>query len=442
MNENENAKIGKIEIDENAEPTLVEVDIKDVQNPPDDPVSTSENPDDKNEIKDPKKSSGKQLSMQNLFIADEKTIDKRQKLFKRVFSILFVVIIVGTIIFTALRDFASDKPLAPAGEIFDTLSKNWFYLPCALLALFFAYFFKGLKLSVCAKHLTGKWHFKTCMGTAIVGHYYNYVTPLAVGGQPFEIYYLSKHGVHGGAAASLPIATFFQSQFAFTIIGVTALILLQTNALGIDWQYFSKDSITVASTLAIAGLILGFLMPLTVVTFCFFPRVGAFFVKIAIWFGSKLRIVKNPKLTTQKTMRTVINNATCLKKISTNPLVFISSFLMGMCEQLALLSIAYFTLRFFGFDMVGVGGFMEWMQMIEVCVILQAAVSFFPTPGNSGAADLSFYFLFETGLKRGGFTFPAMITWRLLSYYSILIIGFIFLTVKKATEKKHGLPLQ
>lgn len=434
MSKKERTTIGKIEIDKNFEPKLVEVDIDSLPE-----TITTEAPLPEEPV-NPKNSTGKQLSMQNLFIADEKNIDKRQKLVKRIFSVTFIVIVLASLLITAFRDFGSDKELAPASEIFSTLGANWFYLPCALLALFFAYFFKGLKLSVCAKHLTGKWHLKTCMETAVVGHYYNYVTPLAVGGQPFEIYYLSKHGVHGGAASSLPIATFFQSQFAFTVIGVTALILLKTNALGIDWQYFSKDSITVAQALAIVGLALGFIMPLTVVTFCFFPRIGAFFVKIAIWIGAKLKIIKNPQLTMKKTLRTVINNAACIKKISTNPLVFISSFLMGVCEQLALLSIAYFTLRFFGFDMIAVGGFMEWMQMIEVCVILQAAVSFFPTPGNAGAADISFYFLFETGLKRGGFTFPAMITWRLLSYYLIILIGFVFITVKKASDKKR-LPL-
>ncbi|MBQ7924256.1 MAG: flippase-like domain-containing protein, partial [Clostridia bacterium] len=74
---------------------------------------------------------------------------------------------------------------------------------------------KGAKLSVFCKSMTGKFHFKTCFETGIIGHYYNNVTPLAVGGRPFEIYHLSKHGVRGGVATSLPIATFFLNQFAF-----------------------------------------------------------------------------------------------------------------------------------------------------------------------------------------------------------------------------------
>ena len=437
MKKEKHPTVGKIEIDDKTHDVkLVEVDIDEV------PAEKSEDVKPETvagatDINVKKKSGGKQLSIQGLFIPDsEKTIDARQKRLKRILSVSFAVIILAAVAYTAYRDFGSGKELASAGDILKTLLVNWFYLPCALAALFFSYFFKGFKLSFCAKHLTGKWFFKTCMETAVVGHYYNYITPLAVGGQPFEIYYLSKHGVHGGVAASLPIATYFASQFAFTALGIAALLLLNTNALSVPEEYFSSSALTVASGMAIVGLVLGVFMPLIVIVFCITPRIGATIVHALIWLGGKLHVIKNPERTMYKTMRTVISNSKCLKKITANPLVFIATFLMGVCEQLAILSIAYFTLRFFGFDLPA-SGFFEWMQMIQVCVILQAAVSFFPTPGNSVAADLSFYFLFETGLKLGGFAFPAMLTWRFLSYYSYLIIGFILLAVKRHGEKNR-----
>ena len=421
--------VGKIEFDEStAEPKIVEVDIKDV---PKDKDVTIENAVDK-----PKKSSGRQLSMQNLFLPNEnETVDKRQKLLKRILSAVFIAIVIAALAYTAINDFGSGKEMASAEEIFATLFANWFYLPCAFTALFLAFFCKGLKLSFCAKHLTGKWHFKVCMETAIVGHYYNYVTPLAVGGQPFEIFYLSKHGVHGGVASSLPIATYFSTQFAVTLLGIVAIVFLRFDVLNLDPEFFPKAALNMTTGVAIIGLVLGFLMPIMVVLFCILPRLAASIFYAGVWIGHKIRLVKDPKRTMYRSLRTIINNSRCLKKITRNPLVFIASLIMGFGEQLALLSIAYFTLRFFGFDMP-TDGFTEWMQMIQVCAILQAAVSFIPTPGNSGAQELSFYFLFETGLHRGGFTFPAMLTWRLISYYMVLLIGFSFLTSKKHAEKK------
>lgn len=430
MDKKQHPTVGKIEIDEETlNPKLVEVDIDEM------PVNDPEADNDVEVALEKMKSVGKQIVMHKHFIPDDTSIGERQKRLKKILYIAFVVIILAAVAYTAYRDFGSGKELASASEIFKTLAKNWFYLPCALAALFFSYFFKGLKLSVCAKHLTGNWHLKTCMETGAVGFYYNYITPLAVGGQPFEIYYLSKHGVHGGVAASLPIATFFSSQFAFTALGVIALSLFSTNALNVPAEFFSGSAVAVASGAALLGLALGVIMPLFVIIFSITPRIGTSILHAGIWLGGKFRVIKDPKRTMYKTMRTVISNSKCLKKITSSPLVFISTVLMGACEQLARLSIAYFTLRFFGFDIPESGGFLEWMQIIQVCVVLEAAISFVPTPGNSVAADISFYFLFETGLKLGGFAFPAMLTWRLLSYYSYLIIGFTMLTVKRHKER-------
>ena len=88
--------------------------------------------------------------------------------------------------------------------------------------------------------------------------------------------------------------------------------------------------------------------------------------------------------------------------------------------------------------MLGVNGFSEWLMVAQVCFILNAAISFTPTPGNSGAADLSFFSFFERGLAKG-LAFPAMITWRLLVFYSFIIIGFIFASVKKKSDRKKEL---
>ena len=100
--------VGKIEFDEStAEPKIVEVDIKDV---PKDKDVTIENAVDK-----PKKSSGRQLSMQNLFLPNEnETVDKRQKLLKRILSAVFIAIVIAALAYTAINDFGSGKEMASA----------------------------------------------------------------------------------------------------------------------------------------------------------------------------------------------------------------------------------------------------------------------------------------------------------------------------------------
>ena len=124
--------------------------------------------------------------------------------------------------------------------------------------------------------------------------------------------------------------------------------------------------------------------------------------------------------------------------MSRNPLVFVTEFVLSLMENIALSTIAYFTLKLFGFDLPS-DGFHEWLQVVQLCIILYISISFVPTPGNSGAADLSFYLLFSTGITAACLAFPAMVTWRVLAFYSFIIIGFIFTKINRKSERKAHL---
>jgi uncharacterized protein (TIRG00374 family) len=167
------------------------------------------------------------------------------------------------------------------------------------------------------------------------------------------------------------------------------------------------------------------------------PRFGAKLVKIVITLAYKLKIVKEPKKIIYKITKTLIRNSQCVKKTFKKPLLAIACFLVSFLEHFAYLSIAYFTLKIFGFNshMAEYDPFLEWLQIIQLVLLLNTSVSFIPTPGNSGAADLSFYLLFTSGLA-GGLTFPAMTIWRIFAFYSFIIIGFIFATLKKRSDKR------
>lgn len=383
------------------------------------------------------KSIGKQLVMTRFLgiSKEDESIGKKQKALKRILTTVFIVFVLGVFAFTFYNDFFSTEKQYPSlKEMWLVLLNSWEYLLYALLALTTFFFLKGLKMSIMCKSMTKKFHFATCFETGIIGTYYNCITPLAVGGQPFEIYHLSKHGIHGGVASSLPIASFFLNQLAFVTLGIVCLIMFKNNTLEIP-QHILGVFPAIFTVLAVIGLVCSLFLPLMVVIFSLMPKLGAKLVHFGIGLGGKLKIIKDPKSTTKKTIQNIFHNSTCLKKLGTNPIVFFLTLLISFAERLAEASIAYFALRFFGFDLLS-NSFLEWMQVVQIVIVLYAAISFIPTPGNSGAADLSFYLLFEVGLL-AGFAFPAMILWRLLSFYSYIVIGFIFTTIKKKADRKR-----
>ncbi|MBE7087398.1 MAG: flippase-like domain-containing protein [Clostridiales bacterium] len=422
--------INKIEIDESSgEPSIVSIPADQVETP-----HLQKNQNRKRSKKD--KSAGKQLIMHGIlgFSREDESINKRQKIFKNVCAVLFIILIVGVLAFTAYKDFFANEHGTPDwNEIWITLSRNWYYGLLCVFSLGLCFLLKGTKLSIMCKSMTKKWHFKTCMETAIIGHYYNSVTPLAVGGQPFEIYHLSKHGIHGGVATSLPISAYFLHQVAFITLCFTSFLLFKNNVLGVPSNFLNPF----ISVTAIIGLILGAIVPILVITFSLLPRFCSFLVHFVIFVGGKLKLIKKPKETTYKTLKTVVHNGKCIKKLASKPIVFIVSAIISICEHLALCSIAYYCLKMFGLIWHD-NGLIEWLQVVHICEIIYVAISFIPTPGNSGAADFSFYTLFASGAGiTTGLAFPAMLTWRIMSFYSFIIIGFTFITLKNRADKLH-----
>lgn len=386
---------------------------------------------------------GKQIVMNKVFGIDERdAVSKRQKFFKTLATISFFVLVIGVLCWTAYKDFfSSDKQLPPKKYLKEIFSDRWYFIFFTVFSVFLCYFFKGLKLSLISKKIRGKGEFGVCMATGLLGLYYNYATPFAMGGQPFEIYYLTKHGFTGGEATSATLSTFILHQIAFVVCGVVSVIMFASNALKIPDLMISAIP-TVISAVAIFGLCLAASVPFFTILFSFNPKIGAKIVDFVFFIGGKLKIVKSPEKSREKTVNSIVSNANCLKRLSRMPVLFTAETVLSFAEQLANCSIAYFTLKFFGFNWNAQSGIAEWLQVVQLCFILYAAISFIPTPGNSGAADLSFYLLFDTGLgisadiAYGGLAFPAMLVWRFFSFYIYIIIGFIFTAIDKKRKKK------
>ena len=423
----EDTKFTKIEIDEKTkEPKLVLVDAK---NLPQENKNSAKNY--VNVVPD----NPSQLTMKKfLGFQTDKAIDKRKRLFKNVLSVLFIIFAVGVLVFTAIADFSNEN-IASSENIKTTLLKNWFYLIFAFVSVAVFFVTKGLLRAVLCCSITGRLRLKSTFNAGVICQFYNHITPLAMGGQPFEISYLAKKGFNGGHASSISISAYLINMFVYATMFILAILAYANNWLGyvqnangeIVFDYFP----TYIYVAAIIGTALSLIMPILIMIFSFFPRLGLIIVNAFIWIASKLKLTKNAKLLRFKIMRTLVINAKALRTLFKKPLTLLFASLFGFLEALANASIAYFTLRFFGFDWVA-SGFIEWLQIITLVILITAAVSFIPTPGSSGAADISFYLLFSKELLVG-LAFSAMLTWRILSFYLMIILGFIY--VKTVIKK-------
>ena len=69
-----------------------------------------------------------------------------------------------------------------------------------------------------------------------------------------------------------------------------------------------------------------------------------------------------------------------------------------------------------------------FVQSLCMCVFVYFSVTIIPTPGNAGAAEGSFYILFNQ-LDTSGL-FWAMLIWRFLTYYIFLLTGLAIYGVR------------
>ncbi len=351
---------------------------------------------------------------------------------------IFIVFCVGSLIFTAISDFSNQSAEGNASfvEIMSKIGEHWYYLVFGLLALGLVYFSEAYKTGVMVKTFTGKFRMKLAWHTSVVCKYYDNVTPLASGGQPFAIYNLSKHGVPSGVASATPIISLAFSQFIFVFLAIVAFFCDA-------FHVFGETRLLTGSILAlgIVGLIVSAITPIAIVMFASYKRFAIGVVKAFIMFFYKIKLIKDPQATLYRVIRGVVNYIKCLHLIKEHKWLIIRELFGSLIFHLANCSMVFFTLKTFGYDVPNMHMFIEWLQVCQWCMILYCVVSFIPTPGNSGASELTFYTLFSSFLVtysgQSGYCFAAILTWRFLCFYMVLIIGFIVTTTIRYRTKKH-----
>ena len=324
----------------------------------------------------------------------------KNKWVKRIGILLFVLLNAGVIYYTASLEFSKDHPDPPPFTF-----TNILFLLGGVMCLVVVLASETIKYILMMRHLGEKVSVKAAFETAALGKYYDCITPSGAGGQPFQIYHLHSCGYSIGAASAMPLSGFCTMQFGFVILAFFVFIFgasaLNMPGLRITAYIGAFTYLIVPVMIVISGVAPKIAM-----------RIVAFFVKI----GAAIRLVKNPNHTTMSAIKALNNYSINLKKITKNKKLFIKLLILSVVFQTAISSIPFFVIHTFGGDI----GFFRALAMT---VFIQAVVCLVPTPGNAGAAEGSFYLVFSQ-LETAG-TFWAMLVWRLLCYYSFIIIGVL-----------------
>ena len=354
----------------------------------------------------------------------EKRKSKRQRWINFGFLMLNLVIL-ALILFFQIRNEG-------AISFSDLVSSqmNLWWLFAAVVLFLFINAVDSLRISISIKQVTGRSRpFLSYKSTAIC-RFYDCVTPLSTGGQPFQIFYLSKRGLNASTASSVPLSKYVYGQIVFVVY--TAIILIVS-------LFLNMNINPVLRTLSWIGLILNALMIFLIFMLSVSKKVAPRMVIGFLKFGAKLRIVKDYQATFKKVIRTVKQYTTTFKMFMKNRW---NAFLQILITIVCLTSV--YTIPFVVYCMFTNAPSIEiWFQLMVLQVVCDLAISFIPIPGGGGSAELSFGALFGQYFKNcaSGVSVWAMLFWRIFTYYGYLLQGLLVLLYDFLYGNKKIAPL-
>lgn len=348
--------------------------------------------------------------------------DKKKKRRSRlIWIIIFVIVNGGVIAYTAVDEFSKERPSLGYKFMFSNVMFLVAGFACILLALFL----ETMKYIVMMKDLGVKVSVKTAFETAALGKYYDSITPSGAGGQPFQIYHMHKRGYDVGTSAAMPLTSFLFMQLAFVLLAFLVFIF-RGNAV---------DTLAIRIP-AFVGVVCYSIVPFFIILFAISDKTAKTIVSFILRIGAKLRLVKNLEATTASTFNSLEEYHKGLRLIASRKALIIKLAVLSFIYQLAICSIPFFVLHAYK----GQGSYIEILAMT---VFIYCAITIIPTPGNSGAAEGSFYLIFSR-LDYSGL-FWGMLIWRLFCYYFFIIVGILIYgfnafqnQLRKWKEKKNA----
>ena len=253
-----------------------------------------------------------------------------------------------------------------------------------------------------------------------VEFYFSGITPSSTGGQPVQLYYMTKD--------KIPVKTSYIVLVLNTIYFKIVLLVLSIIVMIFKGDYiFSNDFIY------ILFFILGFIADLVMVVLGFMllghkkliKKVLTFFYKV----GMRFKLIKN-KIENKHIEDIMEKYNEEIKTLTKNKKTLVISFIVTLLQRLMLFSIAYVVYRALGFNKY------SYLDLLTIQVSVQTAIEVLPLPGGACLSENMIHDMFNK-IFNSNFADVGMLLTRTFSFYiPLLASGFIVLLYTTISKKK------
>lgn len=297
---------------------------------------------------------------------------------------------------------------------------RWLMLVFVLMVIY--YLINAINLTIFARVYKKDYKLSQGIVNSLAGIFFNGVTPMASGGQFYQVYAFNKQGIRATYSSSILLMVFIVYQSVLVIY--TSIIML------LRFSYFSS---IYSSFFSLA--ILGFMINLVVISSLFLgaksKRLQDFFCNKVILVLAKLHIVKNYYETKTKTERKLEDFRLEMNMLQKNRTLLIQSIILNFLKLTVLYSITFFCAKAMDAHVT----YRAFLDLLGITSFVYLISDFVPLPGASGGSEGTFFILLNVFLK--GATTATLLVWRFSTYYLGLILGGLTISFSKELHQKN-----
>ena len=331
----------------------------------------------------------------------------------------------GLFLFLMLLTFymiCKDNSPAELAAAMKAADIRFLFLGVCAMAVFL--FCEGLNIARCLRLFGYPVRQTAGLKYALTGFFFSSVTPSASGGQPMQLYFMSRDGIqvsHGTLALLFELLSF---QFITIALGI----------LGFFYQHrLIAETMGNFRILLMLGLIANTAVMIILIFAVFskkmIAKLAGLVVKLVRMFSKEKAELVREKLMNQ--LQEYRESAAFLKQ---NSNIFLKTVLTSLVQILAMYSVPFLIYR--SFDLFSYG----LPEVVALQAVLYVAVSALPLPGALGVSESGFLVLFKT-LFPAALLPGAMILSRGISFYLFVLVSGLASSafILKKKEVRHGL---
>lgn len=322
---------------------------------------------------------------------------------KKYFGILYIALI--TVAICAYLLLSGSLPAIVSA--LSTLQVRWIWAAGGCLAAYVL--LRALTLHVYLRSQGARIRLSESLMISGIGQFYSAITPSASGGQPMQVYALSKLGVSVSTATAAVSIKFIGFQMASLLL-----------CAGLWLRFLPLVSAQLGGLRFLVAL--GFFINLVLLGCILLVMTHRRMVRaLAGWLlrlGVRLHLVRDAAALSARVERGLDDYQSSLTTLTRRPWLALGLFVLSLLQVICYLAILPCIYRAFGLHDLRAA------EVLTLQTLLFIAAGFVPLPGAAGAQEGGFY-LFFRGVFPEADMMAAVVCWRFFTYYLLLAVGLV-----------------